>query len=67
MVHGTFQHIFSISNPTLEFLALPQKAIPFPIAEMQASVVARVFSGRLFLPSKKTMQLWERERLEKCE
>jgi cation diffusion facilitator CzcD-associated flavoprotein CzcO len=67
MVHGTFQHIFNAKHPSLSFLALPQKVIPFPIAELQAAVVARVLSGRLKLPSTEIMQDWERQRLEKCE
>ena len=54
-----YQHIFQNAHPTLAFLALPQKIIPFPIAECQAAVVARVWSDRLQLPNKEGMDQWE--------
>ena len=46
-------------------MALPQKVIPFPIAEAQAAVVARLYSGRLELPSQEAMKEWERETLKR--
>lgn len=60
-VQNTYQHIFYAPQPTLSFLALNQRVIPFPIAEAQASVVARVYSGRLSLPPYGEMQKWEQE------
>ncbi|SLM38714.1 flavin dependent monooxygenase [Lasallia pustulata] len=54
-----YQQIFHITHPTLAFLALPQKIIPFPLAECQAAVVARVWSNRLSLPTEKDMAQWE--------
>tara|TARA_R110002003_G_scaffold215_1_gene16427 strand:+ start:16775 stop:18295 length:1521 start_codon:yes stop_codon:yes gene_type:complete len=60
-VNHTYQHLFYAPQPTLSFLALNQRVIPFPIAEAQASVLARVYSGRLSLPSFSAMQKWERE------
>jgi cation diffusion facilitator CzcD-associated flavoprotein CzcO len=54
-VQHTYQHIFYHPRPTLAFLALPQRVIPFPVAEAQAAAVARVFSGRLSLPSQSEM------------
>jgi cation diffusion facilitator CzcD-associated flavoprotein CzcO len=63
-VEHTYQHIFYAPNPTLSLLALNQKVIPFPIAEAQAAVVARVYSGRLPLPSLSNMQDWERKTKE---
>lgn len=60
-VNHTYQHLFFAPQPTLSFLALNQRVIPFPIAEAQGSVVARVYSGRLSLPSHSEMQKWEQD------
>jgi Flavin-binding monooxygenase-like len=54
-----FQHIFYYPRPTLTFIGLPQKIIPFPLSEAQAAVIARVYSGRLQLPSLSEMMTWE--------
>ncbi|KAJ5182966.1 hypothetical protein N7492_000582 [Penicillium capsulatum] len=56
---NVYQQLFCIDHPTLAFPALAQRVIPFPIAENQAAVYARVWSGRLQLPSKSAMQAWE--------
>ena len=53
--HCVYQQLFYISQPTLAFPVLAQKVIPFPIAEAQSAVFARVWSGRLSLPSKDEM------------
>lgn len=44
----------------MAFLVLNQKVIPFPMAEAQAAVIARVWSGRLQLPNDEDMQAWEK-------
>lgn len=62
--HNTYQHMFYHSQPTLAFLTLPQRIVPFPVAEAQAAYVARVFSGRLRLPGFNVMNMWETERLK---
>ncbi|KAJ5775154.1 uncharacterized protein N7511_000165 [Penicillium nucicola] len=54
-----YQHLFYIEHPTLAFPVLPQRVIPFPMAEAQAAVFSRVWSARLTLPSKKAMCDWE--------
>ena len=59
-VENLYQHIFYRSQPTLSFVALNQKIIPFPVAEAQSGVIARVLSGRLNLPSYDEMVDWER-------
>ena len=41
-----------------------QKIIPFPLAEAQSAVIARVWSGRLTLPSPRAMAEWERKTLD---
>lgn len=58
-VEHTYKHLFYAPRPTLSFLTLNQRVIPFPVAEAQASVLARVYSGRLSLPSLSTMEAWE--------
>ena len=66
-VYGTYKHLFHATHPTLSFLALPQRVIPFPIAEAQAAVLARVYASRLTLPPTSTMTAWELERRAKVE
>lgn len=53
-----YQHIFHADYPTLAFVEVPEKIVPFPFAESQAAVVARVWSNRLPLPSPKDMSGW---------
>lgn len=56
-----YQHIFHIEHPTLAFPVLNLKIIPFPLAQTQCAAIARVWSGRLSLPSKKEMREWEQD------
>ncbi|MCJ1398947.1 hypothetical protein MMC11_002148 [Xylographa trunciseda] len=58
-VRNLFQHIFYIEHPSLAFLTLPMRILPFPLCEAQAAVMARVWSKRLELPSVKKMHAWE--------
>ena len=53
-----YQYIFHTQYPTLAFVELPERIVPFPLAECQAAVIARVWSGRLDLPSLQKMQDW---------
>jgi len=59
----TYHHLFHTPNPTLAYLTLPQKIVPFPTSQAQAAVLARVWSGRLTLPSKAEMEAWESARI----
>jgi cation diffusion facilitator CzcD-associated flavoprotein CzcO len=61
--HDVYQHVFHIEHPSLAFPVLNLKIIPFPLAENQAAVIARVWAGRLSLPEKKEMRTWEGRRL----
>ncbi|KAF2469618.1 flavin-containing monooxygenase [Lindgomyces ingoldianus] len=63
-IQHTYQHLFYAPRPTLAFLTLPQRIIPFPIAEAQSAVLARVFSDRLSLPPYAKMQNWEESVVE---
>lgn len=58
-VHSTYQHLFYIDDPTIAFIGLPLKIVPFRLDEAQAAVVARLWAGRLELPSTKEMRRWE--------
>ncbi|KAI9885556.1 MAG: hypothetical protein M1823_002655 [Watsoniomyces obsoletus] len=58
-VEHVYQHIFYTHRPTLAFVALPMKVIPFPLSESQAAIIARVWAKRLPLPSVEMMQDWE--------
>ncbi|KAF2405164.1 flavin-containing monooxygenase [Trichodelitschia bisporula] len=58
-VKHTCLHLIYTPAPTLAFLALPQKVIPFPLSEAQAAVLARLYSGRLSLPSVEELESWE--------
>lgn len=60
-VTNLYQHMFYRPQPTLAFPVLQQRVIPFPMAEAQAAVIARVWSGRLSLPSQSEMASWEEE------
>lgn len=48
-VSHLYQHIFYIDHPTLAFVGIPEKTIPFPVAEAQASVIAKVWSNQVQL------------------
>lgn len=64
-VEHLYQHIFYAPNPTLAFVGVPSKILPFRTCEAQAAVIARVWSGRLALPSASKMEAWEVQRIEK--
>ncbi|KAL8825427.1 MAG: hypothetical protein Q9170_007794 [Blastenia crenularia] len=60
-----YQYIFRMETPTLAFMEMNEKIAPFPFAECQAAVLARVWSGRLSLPSVEEMEQWGKEIIEK--
>ena len=53
-----YKYIFHEQHPTLAFLETPEMIVPFPLAECQAAVVARVWSNRLELPPRFKMHEW---------
>lgn len=53
-----YKHIFHEEHPTLAFIETPEMIVPFPLAECQAAVVARVWSNRLELPPRFKMHEW---------
>ncbi|KAI5812985.1 hypothetical protein BZA77DRAFT_269380 [Pyronema omphalodes] len=62
-IRGLYQHVFSCQHPTVAFLGLPMKVIPFPVCQSQAALVARVFAGLVGLPGRGEMQEWEERRV----
>lgn len=59
-VRGLAKHFLHVEHPTLAFPGLPIKVIPFPLAESQAAAFARLWSGRLPLPPRATLEAWAR-------
>ena len=64
-VENLYQHIFYIPSPSLAFIGLPSKIVPFRTFESQAALIARVWAGRLSLPPEEDMWEWEREVVKK--
>ena len=64
-VENLYQHIFYITSPSLAFIGLPSKIVPFRTFESQAALIARVWAGRLSLPPDEEMREWEREVVKK--
>ncbi|KAL8969984.1 MAG: hypothetical protein Q9183_001732 [Haloplaca sp. 2 TL-2023] len=62
-VENIYKHLFYTPHPSLAFVGLPIKIVPFRTYEGQGSVLARIWSGRLELPSASAMRTWEEERI----
>ena len=60
-VHHIYKHFLNTEYPTLALPVLNLKIIPFPLAENQAAVLARLWSGRLDMPSRSEMRQWEHD------
>lgn len=56
---GLYEHLLYADDPTLAFAGVPQRIVPFPVAEGQAAWVARAWADRLRLPSRAEMGEWE--------
>lgn len=54
-----YEHVMYTADPTMAFLGIPQRVVPFPISEAQAAYVARIWADRLPLPSHTEMLDWE--------
>lgn len=64
--HGTYAHLLLRVNPTLALTCVPWNIIPFPVAEAQGAVLARLWSGRLLVPDEAEMRRWEDERVQRA-
>ncbi|KAK6834707.1 hypothetical protein PG987_009401 [Apiospora arundinis] len=60
-VHGLYKHMIDMRYPTLAFSGLPIKVIPFPVAESQGAVLARLWDNEMGLPPLANMEQWERD------
>ncbi|KAG9731985.1 FAD/NAD(P)-binding domain-containing protein, partial [Aureobasidium melanogenum] len=58
-VQNLYQHLVYRPHPTLCFPVLQQRVIPFPMAEAQSAVIARLWNNRISLPSVEDMKAWE--------
>lgn len=54
-----YQKIFYIGQPTLAFVAMPMKSVPFASSESQGAAIARPWFNRLSLPSEALMRGWD--------
>jgi len=61
---GLYRQLFSIVHPTIVFTALSQRIIPFPLSEVQAVAMAKVWSNKLDLPPVKEQWDLERQQVE---
>lgn len=61
-VQGLYQHIFKIGDETLSFVGAIAAGLTFKAFEWQAVSVARVYSGRVRLPSVQEQIKWEEDR-----
>lgn len=55
-IYDLYKQIFYLYDPSLAFIGLPKDVVPMPLSESQAAIVARVYSGRLKLPSVEEMK-----------
>jgi len=50
-VRGLYRDILHIDHPTLGFIGVPFRIVPFPLFEMQARWLARLFTNRFHPPA----------------
>ncbi|SCU86934.1 LAFA_0E03818g1_1 [Lachancea sp. 'fantastica'] len=50
-LHGLWRQMVFAQDPTLAFVLLCKNVVPFPLAESQACVIAKVFCGSIEVPS----------------
>lgn len=54
-----YEHLLYIPDPTLAFIGIPQRVVPLPLSEAQSAWLARVWAGRLPVPTTAAMRAWE--------
>lgn len=57
-----WQHLLYSKDPSLAFLTIPKRIVPFPLAEAQSAVVARMWAGRLPVPTEMELSAWVAKR-----
>lgn len=55
-IKNLYRQMFFTEDPSLVFVGVNKFVSPFPLCETQASIIARVFSGRIQLPEKSFLQ-----------
>eukprot|EP00123_Amoebidium_parasiticum_P000190 comp10464_c0_seq1/m.5212 comp10464_c0_seq1/g.5212 ORF comp10464_c0_seq1/g.5212 comp10464_c0_seq1/m.5212 type:complete len:430 (-) comp10464_c0_seq1:127-1416(-) len=55
-LEGLYHHVFDVDRPSLAYVGLPFKVVPFPLFEYQAHWIARVFKGTSRLPPSNVMK-----------
>ncbi|QLG72995.1 hypothetical protein HG535_0E00790 [Zygotorulaspora mrakii] len=55
--YNLWKQIIFVKDPTLAFSLLPQSVVPFPLAESQAAIMVKVFSGQLKVPNQSDDEL----------
>ncbi|KAI9275689.1 flavin-binding monooxygenase-like-domain-containing protein, partial [Phascolomyces articulosus] len=55
-VLGLYDYMFYINNPTLSFIGLPIRVVPMPLMQLQSTLIARIYSGKIKLPSQEAMK-----------
>lgn len=53
-----WEHILYTADPTLAFLSIPQRIVPFPVSEAQSALISRIWSDRLPAPTPAEMSSW---------
>ncbi|KAF5101040.1 hypothetical protein D0Z00_001040 [Geotrichum galactomycetum] len=61
-LYRLYRQLIYYPDPTLAVMVMTKQTVPFPLAESQGAVLARVYSGRLQLPAAAAMRAAERER-----
>lgn len=64
-VHNLYKHLLSYAYPGLAVVSIPRFTLPTRVSESQGAWLARVFSGRIALPSKAEMEKLEADRIAK--
>ncbi|GCE99559.1 hypothetical protein ZYGM_002026 [Zygosaccharomyces mellis] len=60
-LYNLWQQIFYVKDPTLAFSLLPGLIIPFPLAELQASLMVKVFTNKLKVPNLPDDELYKEQ------
>ncbi|KAG7661697.1 uncharacterized protein J8A68_004755 [[Candida] subhashii] len=61
-VHGTYNHVILYHYPNLAIIGLPKFVLPMRTNETQACWLAKVWAGKVKLPSLEAMSQWESDR-----
>lgn len=63
-IHGLYQHVVDMEDPTLAFIGAVNAGLTFKTFEWQAVLVSRLWSGRCTLPPLEEQYRWELDRIK---